>query len=160
MMLLEVRANLIHKYGGAVGNQVALQIVTEGMKLTPPTPTYVEARDGILLADQVLNAGANVNEIWRGFAKRGLGVGATSPDPNTTTGVEESFNTPGLQVIDTVITLGNGNFTIDPNECNDLFLTLTNASGVTATSVKLTLSSSTPGVYTPTRDPARRSSSD
>lgn len=146
MMLLEVRANLIHKYGVA-GNQMALQLITDGMKLTPATPTYVEARDAILLADQVNSGGANLNEIWRGFAKRGLGVGATSPAPDTTTGVVESFSIPGLQLVGTIVTGGNGNGAVDPNECNDFFLTLTNASGAAATSVKLTLASSTPNVF-------------
>ena len=145
-MLWEVRANLIHKYGFSA-NQLMLQLVTDGLKLTPPTPTYVEARDAILLADQINNGGANVNEIWRGFAKRGLGVGATSPDPDTTTGVVESFSIPGLQVVSIDVTAGNGNAQIDPNECNDFFIALTNASGTAATAVKLTLASSTPGVY-------------
>jgi uncharacterized repeat protein (TIGR01451 family) len=145
-MLWDVRANLVHKYGFA-GNQIMLQLVTDGMKITPATPTFVEARDAILLADQINNGGANVNEIWRGFAKRGLGVGATSPDPDTTTGVVESYSIPGLQFVGVDVTGGNGNAMIDPNECNDLFITLTNASGAAATSVKVTLASSTPGVY-------------
>jgi hypothetical protein len=35
--LWEARANLINRYGFAVGNRLALQLVTDGLNLTPPT---------------------------------------------------------------------------------------------------------------------------
>ena len=38
--LWEVRANLIAKYGFAAGNQLALQLVTDGMKLSPVDPSF------------------------------------------------------------------------------------------------------------------------
>lgn len=145
-MLWEVRANMIHKYG-ADGNLMMLQLITDAMKLTPASPTYVEARDAVILADQVDNGGANIGEIWRGFAKRGLGVGATSPDSDTTTGVVESFSTPGLQLVSSVVRGGNENGMIDPNECDEIYLTLTNGSGTIGASVTLTLATTTPGVY-------------
>ncbi|KAJ3196125.1 Fungalysin/Thermolysin Extracellular metalloproteinase 5, partial [Dinochytrium kinnereticum] len=47
------------------------------MKLQPCNPTVLAARDAILQADKVLHAGKYVCEIWKGFAKRGLGVNAT-----------------------------------------------------------------------------------
>ena len=147
-MLWEVRANLIRKYGGAVGNALALQLVTDGMKLAPPRPTYVEARDAILLADQVNNNGANSGAIWSGFAKRGLGVGAVSPDSDTTTGVVESYSTPGVSILSYVVGGGNGNGVIDVNECNDLSIVLKNPDSATtvATGIRATLSCTTPGV--------------
>jgi len=72
--LWEVRANLINKFGWTTGNQLVLQIVTDGMKLSPANPTFLQARDAIIQADFVANAGANRNEIWAGFAKRGMGA--------------------------------------------------------------------------------------
>lgn len=36
----------------------------------------MQARDAILDADKALTGGANKCEIWKGFAKRGLGSGA------------------------------------------------------------------------------------
>ena len=36
------------------GNNLALSLVTEGMKFTPASPTMLDARDGILSADQAL----------------------------------------------------------------------------------------------------------
>ncbi|KAL1916633.1 uncharacterized protein VTP21DRAFT_5337 [Calcarisporiella thermophila] len=58
------------------GNTLALQLVIDGMKLQPCRPTFVDAREAILLADRLLTNGAHQCEIWKGFAKRGLGVGA------------------------------------------------------------------------------------
>lgn len=39
-------------------------------------PNFVQARDAILDADKNLTGGKNKCEIWKGFAKRELGVGA------------------------------------------------------------------------------------
>ncbi len=94
MMLWEMRANLIDTYGAATGNQLAMQLVTDGMKLGPANPTFVETRDAIVQADEVLTGGANAAEIWTAFAKRGLGYGATAPDSDTTLGVVESYDLP------------------------------------------------------------------
>lgn len=90
--LWEVRANLIKRHGFAIGNELALQLVTDGMKLCPPQPSFLQARDAIIQADVVNNAGANHNDLWAGFAKRGMGFSATSPDSSTTSGVVEAFD--------------------------------------------------------------------
>ena len=92
--LWEVRANLINRYGWATGNHLALQLVTDGMALSPANPTFVQARDAILQADWVDNGGADRNELWAGFARRGLGLSATVPDSSTTAGVIEAFDVP------------------------------------------------------------------
>ena len=91
--LWEARANLIAKYGFA-GNQVMLQLVTDGMKLSPANPNFLQARDAIIQADLVNNAGANKNELWTAFAKRGMGASATAPASSTTTGVSEAYDLP------------------------------------------------------------------
>lgn len=93
-ILREVRANLIRKYGFERGNQLALQLATDGMKLSPPNPNFVQSRDAILLADAVNHEGENLNELWAGFAKRGLGLSAMSPPSYTTDGVVEAFDVP------------------------------------------------------------------
>lgn len=144
-MLWEVRANLIRKYGPAA-NDLMIQLVTDAMKLTPAAPNFIEARDAILLADQVSNAGANYLDIWRGFAKRGLGFSATSPRSTTTTGVVEAFDLPGLQVANVLVSGGNGNGFVDYNECNDLFVVLTNLTLSGISNVQVSLSTTTPGV--------------
>jgi uncharacterized repeat protein (TIGR01451 family) len=102
--LWEARANLITKYGWTNGNQLMLQLVTDGMNLSPANPTFLQARDAIIQADLVDNGGANRNDLWTAFAKRGMGFGATSPANSTTTGVHESFDVPD----DLSVTPGTG----------------------------------------------------
>jgi hypothetical protein len=92
--LWEARANLIDKLGGDEGNTTILQLVTDGMKLAPPNPTFLEARDAIIQADQVDTGGDNYSELWIAFAKRGMGFSASSPTSDTTVGVVEAFDLP------------------------------------------------------------------
>ena len=143
-ILWEVRANLVKRYGGVAGNQLTLQLVTDGMNLSPANPNFVQSRDAILQADQVATGGANFGEIWAGFAKRGLGASATSPDSSTTTGVAEAYDLPGLTLkranTDDSQT-GNGNGAIDPNECNKLSIFLGNGGLIPATNIFATLTS-------------------
>ena len=68
MMLLEMRARMIARLGWAVGNQRALQIVTDAMKLDVSSPTILQARDTIIAADNAGFGGADVVDIRNGFA--------------------------------------------------------------------------------------------
>jgi outer membrane protein assembly factor BamB len=77
--LWEARANLIAKHGFSVGNNLILRLVTDGMKLGPKDPNFLQARDAILLADRVYSGGANLKALWSAFAKRGMGSSATCP---------------------------------------------------------------------------------
>ena len=63
-------------YTGTGGNNLTIQLVVDGMKLQPCSPTMVQARDAILAADTANNGGANSCRIWRAFAAKGLGVNA------------------------------------------------------------------------------------
>jgi hypothetical protein len=58
-------------------------IVLNGMKFTPTRPSFLNARDGILQADQNLNGGANRCAIWTVFARHGMGVSAVGNDGTT-----------------------------------------------------------------------------
>ncbi len=55
------------------------------MKFTPNRPSFLNARDGILQADQNLNGGANRCAIWTVFARHGMGVSAVGNDGTTHT---------------------------------------------------------------------------
>jgi uncharacterized repeat protein (TIGR01451 family) len=149
MALWEMRANLIAKYGPVVGNEMALQLVTDGMRLSPATPNFLQARDAIVQADLVNNGYANFDEIWRAFAKRGMGGSAWSPPSSTTRGVVEAFDMPGLSLAqawaEDRIT-GNANGVVDFNECNELYVALINKGRSNATHVSATLTALTPGV--------------
>lgn len=59
--------------GGTGGNNMAIQLVMDGMKLQPCDPGFIDGRDAILAADQALYGGANQCLIWEVFARRGLG---------------------------------------------------------------------------------------
>jgi extracellular elastinolytic metalloproteinase len=58
------------------GNSLFVQLVINGMKLQKCRPTFFDARDSIIQADQILTGGENFCDIWRGFSKRGLGPDA------------------------------------------------------------------------------------
>ncbi|KAH0835578.1 Fungalysin metallopeptidase-domain-containing protein [Lanmaoa asiatica] len=58
------------------GNTLLLQLVVNGMKMQPCSPSFFDARAAIIEADKVLTGGENVCDIWKGFAERGLGVDA------------------------------------------------------------------------------------
>ncbi|MEC7566641.1 MAG: M36 family metallopeptidase, partial [Planctomycetota bacterium] len=57
-------------------NNLAMQLFVDGMKYTFANPTFTQARDGILAADQALTGGVNHDALWRAFARRGLGFRA------------------------------------------------------------------------------------
>ncbi|CUS09291.1 unnamed protein product [Tuber aestivum] len=59
------------------GRHLAMKLVLEGMKLQPCNPTFITARDAIIDADGILTGGENFCELWKGFAKRGVGVDAS-----------------------------------------------------------------------------------
>ncbi|HJQ40618.1 MAG TPA: M36 family metallopeptidase [Thermoanaerobaculia bacterium] len=109
--LLEVRAHLINRLGWAAGNQLALQLVTDGMKLDPATPTFIQGRNAILAANfGSINASAATEaDIWRGFAARGVGLTASAAGPNSSS-VVESFDVPNAVP---------GNVTIVSDDCDN-----------------------------------------
>ena len=69
------------------GNIVALKLTVDGLKLQPCRPSFVDARDAILQADEVNYEGEHACEIWKAFAKRGLGLNARK-------GGNENFQIP------------------------------------------------------------------
>jgi len=98
---------LINKYGydgdlytgwtgsgaGGTGNKLELRLVMDAMKLQPANPSFIQARDAIFAADTTLTGGANQCEIWRAFARRGLGQTASTAS-SSSTAVTLSFTVP------------------------------------------------------------------
>jgi hypothetical protein len=66
-----------------LGAAISDRLVLQGMKFTPCSPSFLNARDGILMADQNLNGGANRCDIWRVFARHGMGVSAQGNNGTT-----------------------------------------------------------------------------
>lgn len=70
--------NDIHNTSNLIGNIAALKLVNEGLRLQPCSPSFVQARDAILAADQALFSGRYRCAISRAFARRGLGKYAST----------------------------------------------------------------------------------
>ena len=79
---------------GDGGNQRMLRLVNESLKLIPCDPTFVQARDALLHADQLLFNSEHACAIWRGFARRGLGQGAVDLGGPNSNQVQQSFAIP------------------------------------------------------------------
>jgi len=78
----------------SLGAEVTEQIVTTGLKLTPCNPSMISARDAIIQADANINGGANRCKLWKAFASRQMGLGASSPNQNSTTAIVLSTAIP------------------------------------------------------------------
>lgn len=69
-----------HKPHGAPiprhGNSLMLQLVVNGMKLQKCRPDFMDARNAIIQADEILTGGENFCDLWKGFASKGLGEDA------------------------------------------------------------------------------------
>jgi hypothetical protein len=79
----EVWAAALWDLRQTLGAAIADRIVLQGMKFTPCSPSFLNARDGILMADQNLNGNANRCTIWRVFARHGMGVSAQGNNGTT-----------------------------------------------------------------------------
>ncbi|KFZ19247.1 hypothetical protein V501_00743 [Pseudogymnoascus sp. VKM F-4519 (FW-2642)] len=104
-ILYEVLWNLVEKHGNSEARQptfngkvptdgkfLTMKLVLDGMALQPCSPTFVQARDAIIDADKALTGGSNACELWKAFAKRGLGEGASRGSGST--GRKESTTVP------------------------------------------------------------------
>ncbi|MGH2691349.1 MAG: M36 family metallopeptidase [Actinomycetota bacterium] len=106
-MLWEVYWNFVDEYGfnpdvygdwTTGGNNLAIQLVMDGMKFQPCSPGFVDSRNAILAANAALTDGeaeaVNNCLVWRGFAKRGLGVSADQGSPTSRSDGVEAFDLP------------------------------------------------------------------
>lgn len=100
-MLWDMTWALIDQYGydpdlynGTGGNNMAMYLVIEGLKLQPFNPGFVDGRDAILAADEILYNGQNKCLIWSVFAKRGLGASASQGSSNSVTDGVQAFDVP------------------------------------------------------------------
>lgn len=93
---------LIDKHGfssdfinGNAGNNLALQLVMDGLKLQGTNPSFLAGRDAVLAADRALTGGENQTEIWAAFARRGMGFSASDGGGASSVTVAEAFDLPG-----------------------------------------------------------------
>lgn len=99
--LWDMNWQLIDKHGfspdmmhGTGGNNLALQLVMDGLKLQGTNPSFLAGRDAILAADLARTGGANQTEIWTAFARRGMGFSASDGGSASSTTVVAAFDVP------------------------------------------------------------------
>lgn len=125
-VLWDLTWDLIDVYGydedmfnGTGGNNIAMQLVLDGMKLQPCAPGFESGRDAIIEADELAYDGENKCLIWETFARRGLGSSATQGSSSSVTDGTAAFDIPAecenLGVNDTNL---DNKFIIYPNPSN------------------------------------------
>jgi hypothetical protein len=99
--LWELWWNLVEPHGldpdvmnGDGGNNTLLQLVMDGLKVQDCEPTFLDARDAIIDADDSANDSRNRCRIWTAFAKRGMGVSAFDGGVASSQAVVEAFDLP------------------------------------------------------------------
>ena len=139
-MLWEMTWDLINQYGfdsdlynGTGGNNIAMQLVLDGLKLQPCNPGFESGRDAILEADMLANGGANQCLIWEAFARRGLGLSASQGSANSLNDQTEAFDvpqTPNCLLASTDRSLLDSGIILYPNPANQTVnISVTQASG-------------------------------
>ncbi len=137
--LWEVRAKFIARRGFTGGTTAVLTAVTEGMKLTPVNPNFLQARDGVILAAQALSASpqtsADAIDVREGFRIRGMGFSASVQSASAVT---ESFDLPNVTVTNPFSvsdSTGDNDGFPEPGEPVLLSVAITNTTGAPQTNV-------------------------
>ena len=95
--LWDLRQRFVGDLGGGTLNGLgvtrARNVITRGMELAPPDPSYLEMRNAIIQADKVVYGGADKARLWAVFAKRGMGYFATDKG-STDTRPRQDFSIP------------------------------------------------------------------
>ncbi|GGD34230.1 T9SS-dependent M36 family metallopeptidase [Flavobacterium orientale] len=94
-------------YSGFGGNNKVMQLVIDGLKIQPCNPSFVDARNALIAADQATTGGEDFCMIWNVFANRGLGVNASSGLANNASDQVEDFTTPPAGPNCTTLTVGS-----------------------------------------------------
>ncbi|MDP1727047.1 MAG: T9SS-dependent M36 family metallopeptidase [Bacteroidota bacterium] len=102
-------------YGGNGGNNKAIQLVMDGLKLQPCMPGFVDSRDAILLADSINNNFGNYDLLWKAFARRGLGFYADQGSSDDVSDGVQSFALPPEKPSGIEVNLKANNVEIYPN---------------------------------------------
>lgn len=134
--------------GGTGGNNTALQLVVDALKLQPCSPGFVDARDAVLLADTNLTSGANQCLIWEAFAARGLGFSADQVNPNDETDGVEAFDLPA-ECTDLAVAIAATPTSPEPGTTVTYDVTLDNTGATPLTGVTATVPVPAGAVYDP-----------
>ena len=139
--LWDIRAEL--------GSTAAERLITDALRLTPSNPSFLDARNAILAADQAQGS-PHYLTLWEIFADRGMGFSASTASSSSTTAVE-AFDMPALVAhaavaVDDPPPLGDGDGIAEPGESVRLTETIRNPNPFTLTALSGVLSAATPGL--------------
>lgn len=135
-VLWDLYWNMVDEYGNSGdllqtsgGNNKTIQLVMEGLRLQACNPGFVDSRDAILAADELLFDGENACIIWQTFARRGLGYSASQGSSDVVGDEEEAFDLPSSCFASGLTEISSEDFTIYPNPTENL-LFISNAKGI------------------------------
>jgi hypothetical protein len=139
--LWEVRCQMVGRLGFATGNQKVLQYVTDGMKLDPIGPTFLQGRDSIIQAAVNSADAPSVGDIREGFRIRGMGFSASIQSAASPARVTEAFDKAMTNFVDPFTVTPNpaGDGFPEPGETVDLSVAISNISGNLVTGVTATV---------------------
>ena len=142
----EIWAETLWDLRRVVGMSAARGLVTNGMRLAPDNPSFLEARDGIIQAAEVAG-GAHTDAAWAVFAHRGMGYSASTEGSGATDALE-AFDLPPGALVPAARTIGggDGDGTLEPGESFTLSQALRNIRATAVTGVTSVLSESDPNV--------------
>ncbi len=143
-MLWDMYWALVDRYGWSQdfydltsGNNRAIRLVMEGMRNVACNPGFVDARDAILAADEVLYQGQDICILWQVFARRGLGFSADQGSPWNAGDQREAFDIPA-SCRDDMDIAKSMTPVIDPGEDIQVSIQVSNYKNETATEVVVT----------------------
>ena len=154
IQLQGINPNIFNPAAGG-GNAIALKLVTEGMRLQPCSPGFIDGRNAILKADTLFYSAQYSCAIIKAFARRGMGIGASqgssnsrtdqtlstvdcsSATCNVPTGLASSAITASGATVSWTAVSGASSYTVE-YKLNSASTYTVAASATTATSVNLT----------------------
>src|SRR6185295_9673824 len=151
-MLWDVLNVLADEHGVAIARRRMTDYAVAGLLLTPPNPSFTEARDAILAAASALDTD-DMTLMAAAFAGRGIGSCAVSPPINRfgNTGVVESgtiaavLQAGGASLIDDGISCDHDGI-LDPGESGQLRVTIANTGLFAADEVSVTATTTATGL--------------
>lgn len=113
-------------YTGTGGNNIALQLVVDGLKLQPCGVGFVEGRDAIIAAvdinDLITDKTAAKCMLWNIFADRGVGYSASQGTAGSRTDQVEAFDLPPNDILACNLSISDTSlvnpFKVYPNPSN------------------------------------------
>ena len=130
---------------GALGGHASVGFLDPTLYSIGKSPLYHSTFHDITVGDNTSPASTNLFFAVPGYD---LCTGWGTPNGTNLIDILEPPAPVAFVVpVSSLVTGGNGNGVVDVNECNDFYVTLANFGGGVATTVRATLSTTTPGVF-------------